>query len=244
MRTEHSKVIANGFCSNLFVQTNLVNLYAMGRGSDGAGNARQVFGEMSARNVVTLNSLLAGYVRNRDIDMAHGVFNEMPVRNVVSWTMMIAGCAQNGRCKQPLAWFGEMQRANVELDQVVLVAVLSACAELRDLKSGRWVHLYVGKMFRFRNQPVLVSLNNALIHLYATCGLIDEAYKVFLEMPQRTSVSWTSMILAYAKQGRGEEALRTFHWMQCSGASEARPDEITFIGVLCACSHACFVDEG
>ncbi|GFZ12122.1 pentatricopeptide repeat (PPR) superfamily protein [Actinidia rufa] len=172
---------------NSIKKTNLVNLYAMGSGSDGVGNARQVFGEMSVRNVVTLNSLLAGYVRNRDIDMAHGVFNEMPARNVVSWTTMIAGCAQNGRCKQPLALFGEMQRANVELDQMVLVAVLSACAELGDLKLGRWVH-------------------------------------------SRTSVSWTSMIPAYAKQGRGEEALRTFHWMQCSGASEARPDKITFIG--------------
>ncbi|GFZ07725.1 pentatricopeptide repeat (PPR) superfamily protein [Actinidia rufa] len=133
----HSKVIANGFCSNLFVQTNLVNLYAMGGRSVGVGNARQVFGEMSERNVVTWNSLLAGYVRNRDIDMAYGIFNEMPERNVVSWTTMIAGCAQNGRCKKALALFGEMQRVNIELDQVVLVAVLSACAELGDLKLGR-----------------------------------------------------------------------------------------------------------
>lgn len=234
----HGKVISNGFCSNVFVQTNLINLYAAG----GVGSAcRRVFDEMSERNVATWNSLIAGYVRNKEIDRARGVFDEMPERNVISWTTMVAGCAQNGRCKQALVLFREMKRANVELDQVALVAALSACAELGDLKLGRWIHSCV---FHFRNQAVLVSLNNALIHMYASCGVVEEAYKVFLEMPRRTCITWTSMITAFAKQGRGEEALRVFHWMQCAPASEARPDEITFIGVLCACCHAGLVDKG
>lgn len=48
----------------------------------------------------------------------------------------------------------------------------------------------------------------------------------------------------FAKQGRREEALRIFYWMQCSGANEARPNEITFLGVLSACNHAGLVDKG
>ncbi|GMP33421.1 hypothetical protein CsSME_00006746 [Camellia sinensis var. sinensis] len=240
----HGKVISNGFCSNVFVQTNLVNLYAKAGEKVGVANACRVFDEMSERNVVTWNSLLAGYLRSKDIDKAQRIFGEMPERNVISWTTMVAGCAQNGRSKQALFLFREMMREKIELDQVSMVAALSACAELGNLKLGKWIHSYVGATFCFRNQPVLVSLNNALIHMYASCGVVEEAYRVFLEMPRRTSISWTSMITGFAKQGRGEEALRVFHWMQCSGASEARPDAITFIGVLCACSHAGFVDEG
>ncbi|XP_059644856.1 pentatricopeptide repeat-containing protein At5g56310-like [Cornus florida] len=240
----HGRVFSNGFCSNVFVWSNLVNLYAMVEEDGGVGSARRVFDEMAERNVVTWNSLLSGYLRCGDIDGARRVFDEMPERNVVSWTTMIAGCAHNGRCKQALSMFHQMQRARIELDQVALVAALSACAELGDLKMGRWIHSYIDETLSFRNQPLLVSLNNALIHMYASCGMIEEAYKVFKEMPRKSTVSWTSMITGFAKQGRGEEALHVFQWMQTSEANEARPDYITFIGVLYACSHAGLVDLG
>lgn len=87
---------------------------------------------MAERNVVTWNSLLAGHIRCGDVDEARRIFYAMPERNVVSWTTMIAGCAQNGRCKQALCLFNDMRKACVEFDQVTLVAVLSACADLGD----------------------------------------------------------------------------------------------------------------
>jgi pentatricopeptide repeat protein len=240
----HGRVLANGYCSNVFVQTNLVNLYAMRGGSNGVEYAQRMFDEMGERSVVSWNSLLVGYIRCGDVDGARRIFDEMPERNVVSWTTMIAWCAQNGMCKQALSWFGEMRRAHVELDQVALVSALSACAELGDLSLGRWIHWYIEKRVSVGNQPLLVSLNNALIHMYASCGVIDEAYKVFNKMPWKSTVSWTSIIMGFAKQGRGEEALSVFQSMVSSGVNQVRPDEITFIGVLCACSHAGFVDEG
>lgn len=240
----HGRVLANGYCSNLFVQTNLVNLYAAGGGANGVGYARSVFDEMDDRTVVSWNSLLAGYIGCGDIDEARRIFDEMPERNVISWTTMISGCAHNGRCRQALSLFGEMRRAHVELDQVSLVAALSACAEIGNLNLGRWIHGYIEERMSVRNQPLLVSLNNALIHMYASCGVIDEAYKVFSKMPQKNTVSWTSIITGLAKLGRGEEALSVFRSMLGSGVNQVRPDEITLIGVLCACSHAGFVDEG
>ncbi|XP_059443929.1 pentatricopeptide repeat-containing protein At5g66520-like [Corylus avellana] len=241
----HGRVLANGYCSNLFVQTNLVNLYGAGGGASGVGYARSVFDEMVERTVVSWNSLLSGYIRCGDIDSARRIFDEMPERNVISWTTMISGCAQNGRCRQALSLFGEMRRAHVELDQVALVAALSACAELGNLNLGRWIHKYIKERMSVRKQPLLVSLNNALIHMYASCGMIDEASKVFSKMPWKNTVSWTSIITGLAKQGRGEEALDVFRSMlMSSGVNQVRPDEITFIGVLCACSHAGFVDEG
>ncbi|XP_004496313.1 pentatricopeptide repeat-containing protein At4g21065-like [Cicer arietinum] len=176
-----------------------------------------------------------------DFDAAGKVFEEMPYRNVVSWTTMIVGCAHNGKSEQALLLFGQMRRARVEFDHVALVAALSACAELGDLKLGRWVHWYVQK----RQQQPSVRLNNALMHMYASCGIIDEAYQVFTKMSQKTTVSWTIIIMAFAKQGLGKEALDLFKDMFSDDVGEngVKPDGTIFIGVLCACSHAGFVEE-
>lgn len=240
----HGKVLKNGFCSNVFVCTNLVDFYIKSGGEDGLRNARLVFDEMHDRNVVTWNSWLSGCFRYGDVNAALEVFEAMPERNVVSWTTMIAGCARCGRCKQALALFLEMQRDEMKFDQVTLLAVLSACAELGDLNLGKWIHLYVVESLSQREQPVLVSLNNALIHMYASCGEIGAAFGVFKTMEQRTTVSWTSMITGFAKQGYGDEALSVFRWMESIGDNDIRPDEITFLGLLCACSHAGYVNEG
>lgn len=240
----HGRVLAYGYCSNVFVRTNLVNLYAMLGGADGIGYARNVFDEMGERNVVSWNTLLAGYIRCGDVDTARKVFDEMPEKNVVSWTIMIAGFARHGKCKQALSFFSQLRRAGVELDQVALVAALSACAELGDLGLGRWIHSYIKEISRFRSQRLLVSLNNALIHMYASCGMVEEACEVLRCMPEKSTVSWTSMITGFAKQGFAQEAITVFECMLSLGKGEVKPDEITYIGVLFACSHAGLVEEG
>lgn len=237
----HARVLVKGYCDSVFVETNLINFYTrrVEEGDGGFKQARQVFDEMTQRTIVSWNSILAGYIRHGDFDGARRIFDEMPYRNVVSWTTMIAGCAQNGKSKQALSLFGEMRRAHVEMDDVALVASLSACAELGDLKLGKWIHWYTKE----RLKPSIL-LSNALIHMYASCGLLDEAHKVFDKMTQKSTVSWTSMIMAFVKQGRGEEAFNLFEKMLSVGGHGVRPDEITFIGVLCACNYAGFVDEG
>lgn len=87
----HGRVLCSGFCGNVVVQTNLVNLYFMSGGEGLLGEARRVFDEMCERNVVAWNCLLSGYVRWGEIDGAWNVFDEMPEKNVVSWTTMIVG---------------------------------------------------------------------------------------------------------------------------------------------------------
>ncbi|OWM65278.1 pentatricopeptide repeat-containing protein At5g56310-like [Punica granatum] len=240
----HGRVLRNGYCSNVCIRTILVRLYDLHGGDDGITSGRKVFDEMGDRNVMLWNTLLAGYVRRGDIDTAWRVFHKMPEKNVVSWTTVISGCAKNGNCRKALSLFSKMQMAGVELDQVALIAVLSACAELGDLRLGKWIHSYVVEKFCAKNQPVLVSLNNAVIHMYASCGLIDRAYEVFRLMPRRSTVSWTTMITGFAKQGLAEEALATFHLMLSLGKEDEKPDEVTFLGVLGACSHGGLVDEG
>ncbi|CAN1312449.1 Pentatricopeptide repeat-containing protein At5g56310 [Linum perenne] len=240
----HGRAFSTGHCSNVFVSTSLVNMYGNVVGGSGMGYARKVFDEMRERNAATWNTLLAGHLRCGEFDLARKLFDEMPERNVVSWTAMIAGHARSGKCKYALILFDKMRKDGVELDQVVLVAALSACAEIGDLKLGKWIHSYVTESFSSKNKTVLVSLNNALIHMYASCGMIEEAYEVFRWMPERTVVSWTSLIVAFAKQGYADQALSVFNHMQTLGSKEAKPDELTFIGVLVACSHGGYVNQG
>ncbi|KAF8037323.1 hypothetical protein BT93_B0284 [Corymbia citriodora subsp. variegata] len=240
----HGRLVRDGYVSNPFVKTSLVNLYALGGGESGMEDARKVFDDMGERNLVCWNSLLAGYVRRGDMGGARKLFDEMGETNVVSWTIMVAGYARNGMCRQALSVFNEMRRLGVELDQVALVAALSACSELGNLKLGRWIHSYVIEKICSRNQQLSVTLNNAIIHMYASCGSIDEAYEVFRKMPRRSTASWTTIIIGFAKQGLADDALAIFHMMLSVGEPEAQPDELTYIGVLSACSHAGYVDKG
>lgn len=236
----HGRAFVNGFCSNLYVGTNLINLYA-GTGSLGMCSAWKVFDEMPDGNVVSWNSILLGYIRSGDANGANEVFDKMPERNVVSWTTMIAGCVQKGRCKQALSLFHQMQRAVVQFDQVALVAALSACARLGNLRMGKWIHSYIVQFFP---NPLLVSLSNALINMYASCGMVEEASKVFGKMQERNTATWNSIITGFAKHGLGKEALGAFERMLSFGGTEVRPDEITLLGVLCACSHAGLIEDG
>lgn len=88
-----------------------------------------------------------------------------------------------------------------------------------------------------------VLVGNALIDMYAKCGSIETACKVFDEMPVRDLVSWNTVIAGQGINGRGEEAIKYFFRMQEDEAG-LRPDSITFISLLSACSHAGLVEEG
>ncbi|MCD7466033.1 hypothetical protein HAX54_002357 [Datura stramonium] len=199
------------------VQTNLVNLYSTIGGGYHINDARKVFDEMIEKNVVTWNSLLFGYFRTGNIDEALRNFDEMPDKNVVSWTTVIAGCTQNGRCQQAVALFHLMHRRNVEFDQVALVAVLSARAELGALDLGKWIHSSVVESLQFRNELVLVSFYNALIHVYASCGEIEEAYRVFKGMPKRNSIFLDQYNHRFCKTRYAHEALAIFQQMESWG---------------------------
>ncbi|CAN0887679.1 Pentatricopeptide repeat-containing protein At2g34400 [Linum grandiflorum] len=77
--------------------------------------------------------------------------------------------------------------------------------------------------------------------MYAKCGQLDCARKVFDEIPQRDLVSWNSMISGYAQMGSARKAMRLFLDMRDLGID---PNEITFVAVLSACVHGGLVDEG
>ncbi|KAJ6379502.1 hypothetical protein OIU76_016193 [Salix suchowensis] len=183
------------------------------------------------------NALVDMYLKCGEAGFARHVFDKMPVKNVVSWNSMISGLAQQGQFKEALDVFRRMQKVGLKPDDVTLVAVLNSCANLGMLDLGKWVHAYIGKSHTKADG----FIGNALVDMYAKCGSIDQALKVFQAMKLRDVYSYTAMIVGLAMHGEVENALSIFSEMPRTGI---KPDEVTFVGVLSACSHAGLVKEG
>eukprot|EP01018_Ginkgo_biloba_P008991 Gb_03997 [translate_table: standard] len=182
-------------------------------------------------------ALVDMYAKCGSLENARQVFEKMSKRDVVSWNGMIAGYAHNGRPKEALKLFTEMQLKKVKPNKVTMVSVLQASAHLGSLQQGKWVHEYI-----VRNGFELdVVVGTSLIDMYAKCGSLRIARELFDKISKRDVASWNAMIAGYGMHGRGEEALALFSEMQRAGI---KPNHITFVGVLSACSHAGLVDEG
>ncbi|GMH22576.1 hypothetical protein Nepgr_024419 [Nepenthes gracilis] len=200
--------------------------------------ARQLFDGMEVKDVFSWTSMINCYAKYGDLDLARKFFNETPMKNVVSWNAMIAGYSQNNRPIEAIELFHDMVEAGLVPTEATLVSVLSSCAQSGCLDLGRWMHHYY--IYQKRVKFSLV-LTNAFIDMYAKCGSIDMAEKLFDEMPERDLVSWNSMIVGFADHGHANKALILFEKMKDLGI---KPDEITFIGVLSACSHGGLVSKG
>jgi pentatricopeptide repeat protein len=188
-------------------------------------------------DVVLGNGLVDMYAKCGHICIARQLFERMPERDFVSWTAIIAGYSQNGHSHEALALFNEMQVQGIKPDSITMVSVLSGCADLLALEQGKQIHGYAIRT-GFESD---VAVGNGLVHMYAKCGHIGIARHVFDKMLSRNVVSWNVMILGYGIHGHGEDALALFIQMQQIGT---KPDHITFVSVLTACSHAGLVHEG
>lgn len=189
-------------------------------------------------------SLINLYSASGNLEDAHQVFDEVHCQNSVCWTSLISAYMNNGKPSEALKLFKEMQEGDVEPDQVTVTIALSACASLETLETGQQIHDYVRCKPGFKAD---LCFNNALINMYVKCGDISAARRIFdrLSERERDVMTWTSMIVGHALHGEANEALRIFAEMErkCRNGS-VLPDEVTFIGVLMACSHAGMVEEG
>lgn len=190
-------------------------------------------------NVAAWSSMVSGYAKCGEIDTARRLFDEMPERDVVSWTTMIGGYCQAGRYNEALKLFIEMEGADVIPDEITMVTVLSACAQLGALDFGKKIHRYI----QSRSFDPNVILVTAIVDMYAKCGSIECALEVFYSVPEnsRNIFLFNSIISGLAQHGLFGQAMRVFREMQSAGQ---RPDGATFVGLLNACSHGGHIEEG
>ncbi|KAJ0045967.1 hypothetical protein Pint_05649 [Pistacia integerrima] len=189
------------------------------------------------RNIFVATALVDLYVKCGNMEKACCVFDEMPEKDIVSWTTMIQGYASNGLPKEALDLFFKMQRENLKPDRYVMVGVLSACARLGALELGEWASNLMDRNELLSN-PVL---GTALIDMYTKCGSMAQAWEVFRGMKDKDRVVWNAVISGFAMNGHVKAALGIFGQVEKCGI---QPDENTFVGLLCACTHAGLVDEG
>ncbi|RWW87351.1 hypothetical protein BHE74_00003829 [Ensete ventricosum] len=212
----------------------LLDMYTKCGPVDGA---QRFFDSMPTKNVVSWTSMVSGYVKCGELDKARQLFDRSPGKDVILWTALINGYVQCNRFDEALALFREMQLKGTKPDKFTVVSLLTACASLGALEQGRRIHGYIQDN-RIRLDAVV---GTALIDMYAKCGCIDKSLEVFSIVERRDTTIWTSIIYGLAMNGESGKALELFAEMRRAGA---KPDDITFIGVLSACSHGGLVNEG
>ncbi|KAF3446737.1 hypothetical protein FNV43_RR11917 [Rhamnella rubrinervis] len=199
--------------------------------------AREIFNKMPVRDIVSRNAILSGYVNAGRIEEARFFFKEIPDRSLLTWTVMISGLAQNGFGEEAMKFFNQMRLEGLEPCDYAFAGAITSCAVLGALEHGCQLHTQLICL----GHDSSLSAGNALITMYARCGVVEAANCVFLTMPYVDSVSWNAMIAALAQHGQGVQAIELFEEMLKEGI---QPDRITFLTVLSACSHAGLVKEG
>ncbi|KAI3471189.1 hypothetical protein Pfo_027852, partial [Paulownia fortunei] len=249
----HCPAVKKGLDMTLFTGNGLVAMYGK------CGNlveARRVFDEMPYKDIVSWNSLVAGHAQNGRFDEALEVCKEMeslamkpdPVQwlkifsdmakgELVAWNVMIAVYANNSMSSEAVCLYSQMEAHGIEPDAITIASVLPACGDLSAVSLGKRIHEYI----EMKGLQPNLSVENALIDMYAKCGCLLEARKVFDEMQMKDVISWTSMISAYGRSGKGQQAIELFSKMQDLGLV---PDSIAFVSILSACSHAGLLSEG
>ncbi|CAL5213749.1 unnamed protein product [Lathyrus oleraceus] len=186
-------------------------------------------------DVFVRSALIDAYSKMGELLEALGVFREMVTGDSVVWNSIIAAFAQHSDGDEALSLYKSMRRAGFSADQSTLTSVLRACTSLSLLELGRQAHVHVLKF----DQDLI--LNNALLDMYCKCGSMEDAKFIFNRMVGKDVISWSTMIAGLAQNGYSTEALNLFDSMKVSGP---RPNYITILGVLFACSHAGLVNEG
>ncbi|KAL5544508.1 hypothetical protein UlMin_008292 [Ulmus minor] len=189
-------------------------------------------------HVYVRNNLIHMYGMLKDMETALQLFDEIPSPDLVAWNTILDCHVYCGNCKEALDLFERMLQGGIQPDKATIVVTLSACSSLGALDFGRWIHSYI----KNTSLPKILPVSNSLIDMYAKSGALEEAFETFKNMSGKDLVSWNTMILGLAAHGYTNEALGLFSNMLKE--KHERPDGVTFLGVLCACSHGGMVEEG
>ena len=189
-------------------------------------------------NIILATAIVDMYAKCGSLETARELFEKMPQRNSVSWNSMIYAYNKHGRAEESLDLFVDMQISGFLPDQATFVAVIGACASLGALALGQCLHACIAKNGMSKD----LSIGTSLVHMYAKTGDLVSARRVFDTLQRKDVEAWTTMIVGLAINGHGAEALTTFESMQDDATTA--PDQITYIGVLSACSHVGLVNEG
>ncbi|MCL7043696.1 hypothetical protein MKW94_027638 [Papaver nudicaule] len=230
----HGRILKLGIECDPFIRNTIIYMYS---NCGYLVEASRLFNEYSDVDIVAWNSMIIGYAKNGQVSESLRLFDKMPWRSDVSWNSMISGCVRNGKLKEAFHLFQRMQNEGIKPNEFTTVSLLNACAQSGALKQGEWIHAYIQKN-KIQVNPIVLT---AIIDMYCKCGSIGKALQVFETASTKGLSSWNSMIIGLAMNGDGKEAIQMF--LELERLSGLRPNDVSFLGVLTACSHSGMVTE-
>ncbi|XP_047319329.1 pentatricopeptide repeat-containing protein At4g14820 [Impatiens glandulifera] len=231
----HEFITMNNMIDDHHLQSALITMYS---NCGSMEDAQNVYQQLKKKNIVVSTAMISGYSKLGKVEAARSIFNQIEVKDLVCWSAMISGYAESNQPQEALGLFKEMQKSGTVPDQVTMLSVISACANLGALDVAKSIHIHVDRS----GFGAALPINNALIDMYAKCGDLERAITVFNRMGRKNVISWTTTINSFAIHGDASNALNLFHQMKAEGYIQ--PNGATFVSVLYACSHAGLVEEG
>uniref|UniRef100_A0A7N0TDY1 DYW domain-containing protein n=1 Tax=Kalanchoe fedtschenkoi TaxID=63787 RepID=A0A7N0TDY1_KALFE len=189
-------------------------------------------------NVVVANAVMDMYAKLGAVDSAQIVFDQIPAKDVISWNTLITGYSQNGLASEAIELYNQMAEfEEIKPNQGTWVSILPAYSHVGALRQGAKVHGQVTKNSLCSD----VYVSTCLIDMYGKCGRLDEALALFCQGACDNAVLWNAIISCHGLHGPGDTVMKLFDEMRSEGV---KPDHITFVSLLSACSHSGMVDLG
>ncbi|CAI8598020.1 unnamed protein product [Vicia faba] len=231
----HARFLLSPYSEDDVVKSSLVDMYAKFELPD---YGRAVFDSIFGLNSISWTAMISGYARSGRKVEALRLFRKSPFKNLYAWTALISGLVQSGNATDALYLFVEMRRVGVSIaDPLVLSSAVGSCANSAVWELGKQMHCVVITL----GYESCLFISNALVDMYAKCSDLVAAKYIFCEMRRKDVVSWTSIIVGTAQHGLAEEALALYDDMVLAGV---KPNEVTFVGLIYACSHVGLVSKG
>ncbi|KAI3429154.1 uncharacterized protein J3R85_008572 [Psidium guajava] len=185
-------------------------------------------------NVAT--ALIDTYAKVGNIHAGRKIFNEMGQKDTAMWSCLIQQFARYGLVKESVELLNLMKLKKVVPNSSTLAGLFSACDASTATSIGKYIHE------SFDDEEICTDtvIGTALVDMYAKCGLLEKAAGIFNRMRDKDVKSWTAIISALGNHGQAGESLRLFCQMEKEGH---KPNEVTFLAVLSACSHRGLVME-
>ncbi|KAK6929702.1 Pentatricopeptide repeat [Dillenia turbinata] len=193
--------------------------------------------QCSFGDIVAFTNVIVGYFGLGEVENAVKLFELIATRDATMWNVVIFGLGENDYGEEGLKFFNRMKEEGPSPDEATFTSIMTICADLPTLHLGKQAHAQVIKT----GFDYFVKVSNAVVTMYERCGNLDSALLAFSSMPNQDIVSWNAIICGFTHHGNGEKALEMFRKMRLTNI---QPNHVTFVGVLSACSHAGFVDQG
>ncbi|KAJ0548944.1 putative tetratricopeptide-like helical domain superfamily [Helianthus annuus] len=173
------------------------------------------------------------------IEDFYKICSTVPIKNNISCNAIISGFVNLGNGDEALNLFMEMRQAGINIDFFTMASILKVIGVMSRLEEGTQIYALIIKSAHDSS----MNIENGLISMYARCGKLNEAKRIFSSMVDHDTISLNSLLSGYAQHGYAKEAIETFDQMTTNKV-KVKPDLTSFLIVISACSHVGWLDKG